>query len=224
MNQQLVHVYFVPGMAANTTIFEHIKLPENIFKTHYIPWKLPKKKETIEEYAKRMCAEIKHENPVLIGVSFGGIMVQEMAKQIAVQKVLIISSVKTKHELPKRMKLAKITKAYKLIPTRIMANSNLLTKFAFGKVIKKRIHLYKKYISMNNTDYLDWAIEQIVMWKQDKPISGLIHIHGENDGAFPVSHIKNYIKVEKGTHIMIINRPNWFNEHLPELILTGTTR
>jgi esterase/lipase len=38
--------------------------------------------------------ENQKENPVLIGVSFGGILVQEMAKHIDARKVIIISSVK----------------------------------------------------------------------------------------------------------------------------------
>jgi thioesterase domain-containing protein len=36
--------------------------------------------ESLDEYAKRIAEKIKLENPVLIGVSFGGILVQEMAK------------------------------------------------------------------------------------------------------------------------------------------------
>ena len=35
-----------------------------------------------------MCEEITHKNPVLLGVSFGGILVQEIAKIIEVQKIL----------------------------------------------------------------------------------------------------------------------------------------
>jgi esterase/lipase len=48
----------------------------------------------LDDYAKRIAKKIKRENPVLIGVSFGGILVQEMAKHINTRKVIIISSVK----------------------------------------------------------------------------------------------------------------------------------
>lgn len=222
MNQELIHVYFMPGMAANPSIFEYIKLPEDVFKIHWLEWKIPEQEETIENYAKRMCEEIKHKNPVLLGVSFGGILVQEMAKLITVKRLIIVSSIKTKYELPNRMKLAKLFNVYKLVPTRLMSNVNLLAKFAFGKTVTKRIELYKKYLSVSDKRYLDWAIEQVVLWKQKLPLDGIIHIHGDKDAIFPVRHIKNYISVKSGTHIMIINRPYWFNEHLPGIILSGS--
>ncbi len=63
-------------------IFERIQLPEETFEMHLLEWFLPEQNESLEAYAKRMTLKIKHENPVLIGVSFGGILVQEMARII----------------------------------------------------------------------------------------------------------------------------------------------
>ncbi|WP_370215045.1 alpha/beta hydrolase [Mesoflavibacter profundi] len=219
MNQEIIPVYFMPGMAANPTIFEYIKLPEDRFKIYWLSWKIPLKNETLQEYAKRMCDDVKHDNPVLLGVSFGGILVQEMSKYIKVRKLFVVSSVKTKHELPRRMKLLKATKAYKLLPTQLMSNVELLAKYAFGETITKRVELYKKYLSVNDKSYLDWAIEQIICWEQDQPIPNAIHIHGDSDMVFPCNHIQNCVKLKGGTHIMIINKYKWFNENLPKLIL-----
>ncbi|MEW7291548.1 alpha/beta hydrolase [Aquimarina sp. 2304DJ70-9] len=218
MKQQVTYVYFVPGMAADVSIFEYIKLPETHFECHMIPWKIPGKKESIEDYAKRMCLEIKHKNCVLIGVSFGGIMVQEMSKYVDVKKLIIISSIKNRGELPKRIKIARKTKAYKLLPTSIVSRIENWEKLAFGDFAKKRAAMYQRYLSINDKTYLDWAIEKMVCWDQEEPPAGLIHIHGEKDIVFPISNIKNCIVVDKGTHVMIVNRARWFNKHLPEII------
>jgi hypothetical protein len=81
MQKEKLHLYFVPGLAASTAIFEHIKLPKDKFEIHLLPWLVPiSKEESIQSYAQRMCENIKEKNHVLIGVSFGGIMVQEMSK------------------------------------------------------------------------------------------------------------------------------------------------
>jgi len=218
MLQEVTHIYFVPGMAADVSIFENIKLAKEKYAMHMIPWKLPKNKETITEYAKRMCQEIKHKKSVLIGVSFGGIMVQEMSKHLDLRKLIIISSVKTKHELPKRMKVVRKTKAYKLFPTGILSRINDWEKLAFGEFAKKRAAMYQKYLSVNDKHYLDWAIKNVVCWDQDQPIPGLVHIHGDKDLVFPIGHIENCIILENGTHAMIINRARWFNERLPQII------
>ncbi|MBL7559372.1 alpha/beta hydrolase [Olleya sp. YSTF-M6] len=218
MSQQVIPVYLMPGMAANPTIFEHIKLPEHQYQIHWLEWKIPENNESISSYAKRICQDIKHDNPVLIGVSFGGILVQEISKLINTKKVIIVSSVKTKHELPKRMKLLKATKAYKILPTQLLSNIDLLAKYAFGNTITKRIELYKKYLSVSDKNYLDWAIEQVVCWEQEQPIDGVVHIHGDNDLVFPFSNLSDCITIKGGTHIMIINRYRWFNQNLPKLI------
>jgi len=60
------HIYFVPGLAAGKEIFENISLPSEAYEIHIIEWLIPSKKETIIEYAKRMAAEVKHPNSVLI--------------------------------------------------------------------------------------------------------------------------------------------------------------
>jgi esterase/lipase len=214
-----IHVYFMPGMAAGSSIFERIKLPEEVFEMHLLEWIMPEKKETLQQYAKRMAEKIKHENVVLIGVSFGGILVQEMAPFVNPRKVIIISSVKCNKELPRRMKIAKTTKAYKILPTSLAQNVEALAKYAFGDLIKQRVKLYEKYMTMRDKNYLDWAIEQVVCWERTEIDQNVIHIHGDADEVFPSKNIKEFINVKGGTHIMILNRFRWFNSNLPEIIL-----
>ncbi len=208
----------MPGMAASPTIFEYIKLPESKFEVHWLEWQIPEENETLHDYAKRMCNFVKHKDVVLLGVSFGGILVQEMSKIIKVKKLFVVSSVKSHHELPKRFKLLKVTKAYKILPTQLVSNIDLLAKYAFGESIKKRIDLYKKYLSVNDTAYLDWSIKQVVCWDQEEPNPDAIYIHGDKDVVFPHSCEGECIVLKGGTHIMIINKYKWFNENLPKLI------
>ncbi|AUP80813.1 alpha/beta hydrolase family protein [Flavivirga eckloniae] len=219
MNEATIHVYLMPGMAANPTIFEYIELPKNQFEIHWLEWMLPLEDESLSDYALRMVNNIKHDNVVLIGVSFGGVLVQEMSKHIQVKKLIIISSVKSMHELPTHMILAKKTKAYAFVPTQLAGNIELLAKYALGGSVKKRLDLYKKYLSVNDSRYLSWAIKQIVCWNQNDILPGVVHIHGDKDLVFPIKNITNCITIKNGTHIMIINKYKWFNENLPRIIL-----
>jgi pimeloyl-ACP methyl ester carboxylesterase len=214
-----IPVYMMPGLAANSLIFENIKLPESTFEIHLLDWEIPKSNETLVEYAKRMAQFVKHEKAVLVGVSFGGVLVQEMALFLDLRKLIIVSSVKSNLELPLPMKIAKTTKAYKLMPTSLFQNIESLVKLSFGNVIKQRIKLYQKYMSMREKVYLDWAIEQMVLWNRKEVDKNVIHIHGDADAVFPIKNIKNCIVVKGGTHIMILNKYKWFNENLPRIIL-----
>ena len=214
-----IPVYFMPGLAANPSIFERIVLDEAFFEIVLLEWEMPLEKETLQDYAKRMVSKVTHPSPVLIGVSFGGILVQEMAKFVEARKVIIISSVKSNLEFPTSFKVAKTTKAYKLIPMSLLANVESLLKFSFGSKINQRISLYKKFLSVRDIRYLDWAVEQIMLWDRIDVDKSVIHIHGETDDVFPIKNIQNCIVLKGGTHIMIWSKFKWFNENLPKIIL-----
>lgn len=210
----------MPGMAASPAIFERIQLPEDTFEMHLLEWEIPNKGESLSAYAQRVAEKVQHENPILIGVSFGGVLVQEMKPFLKPKKVIIISSVKSNTEFPKRFKVAKSTKAYKLIPTQLFENIESLVKFSFGSsIVKQRLALYEKFLAVRDKRYLDWAIEQIINWSRIEIDPEIIHIHGDSDEVFPPKNIKNFIPVKGGTHIMILNKYRWLNDNLPKIML-----
>lgn len=215
-------VYLMPGMAANPRIFEYLNFPEE-FEVIWLSWKLPKTDESLQDYAERMCEDIHHQNPILIGVSFGGVLVQEMSKIVKTKKIVIISSVKSHHELPPKMKFARESGIYKYLPTGFLDYIYQIDRLPVGNFVKKRVQLYKTYLSINDKDYLDWSIQNILYWQQEKPPENLIHIHGNQDLVFPIKYIKDCITIDGGTHIMILNRFRWFNDHLSKYLKTHTT-
>ena len=218
-NQDTIYnVYLMPGMAANPLIFEGLDLPGN-FVIHYLEWLLPKEKESLSSYCKRLSADIKGSNIILIGVSFGGIIVQEISKIISVKKTIIISSVKTKKELPFMMTIGKSTGLYKYVPVNWIDNVESLAKFVFGPSIKKKIGLYRKYLSVRDEHYLRWCIDKIINWNNEKVSKNLIPIHGSLDLVFPSIYISNAIIVKNATHAMILTKVSWLNKNIPELIL-----
>ncbi|MCH9661946.1 MAG: alpha/beta hydrolase, partial [Bacteroidetes bacterium] len=154
----MTHIYFVPGLAASREIFKNIILPRDQFEIHILEWLIPKKNDSITSYAARMASRIEHKNAVLVGVSFGGVMVQEMNAFLSLQKLIIVSSIKNKNELPKRLLFVRKTGVYKLLPTGWALSVKDLTKLAIGPRSKKRLRLYQEYLSVRDKAYLDWAI------------------------------------------------------------------
>jgi hypothetical protein len=214
-----ISVYFMPGLAANPSIFERIALPEDLFDTYFMEWEIPLDEETMSEYAQRISKKVIHKNSVLVGVSFGGILVQEMAPFLDVKKIIVISSVKSNLEFPTAFKLAKTTKAYKLLPTSLIESVYNLAKFTFGEKVIKRLKLYQMFLTVRDKKYLDWSIEKIILWERIKVDPNVIHIHGDADEVFPIKYIQNCIVVKGGTHIMILTKYKWFNANLAKIIL-----
>lgn len=209
----------MPGMAANHQIFENIKLNSKLYSFNYLEWLEPKKHETLEDYTKRLCVNITHENPILIGVSFGGIVVQEIAKQIKCEKVIIISSVKDPSEFPPRIKWAKKFKLYYLFPTaHINTLERITKKIVSSKKIQHRIAMYQKYLSVRSKNYLDWAFKNVILWENKNPIANVYHLHGTSDHIFPSKRIQNAEYLENGTHIMVMINAQWINKKLQEIL------
>ena len=217
MSSKTIHVYLMPGMSANSLIFEKIEFPSN-FTLHYLEWIDPRKDESLEDYAKRFSKLIIHKNPVFIGVSFGGVLVQEISKIIKHKKLIIISSIKCNGELPSHMKFGKITKSYKLLPLKWINDFESLISFVLGPKITNRLELYRKYLSVRDENYLNWSIRELIEWKQNQPIDNIIHIHGSKDRIFPSNLLRDYIELPGGDHAMILKRAEWLNKKIPQLI------
>ena len=201
------HIYFIPGTAANSRIFDRVEFPKEAFEIHFLEWLLPSSKnESLASYAKRLCVNINHINPILIGVSFGGILVQEMSKIINCEKLVIISSIKNKSELPKNLQFIKKTKLYLLAPIHFITFTENLLSYLFGKRVQRRIDAYKIYLSQRNPLYLKWAIKEALCWNQENSIPGIIHLHGDKDIVFPIETINGCIPIKNGSHVMIVTK------------------
>ena len=218
MKASKTKVYFVPGLAAGEEIFRNIKLPEEDFEVEIISWIIPEKNESISDYAKRMASFVKEMNSVLIGVSFGGVIAQEMSFFLNLKKLIIISSIKTKHELPSRLKWVKRLKAYKILPTGLIISSRDLTKLAVGPRSKKRLKIYDEYLHVRDKRYLDWAVKNMVCWNREEALPQVYHIHGDEDKVFPLKNIKGAIVIPGGNHIMLLTKGVKISEKIVEII------
>ena len=77
-------IYLISGLGADERAFQHLDL--RAYDVIYIAWIEALKKETLAHYAGRLLAQVSTKKPILIGLSFGGMIAIEMAKQIETEK------------------------------------------------------------------------------------------------------------------------------------------
>ena len=200
------NVYYISGLGADERVFSYLKLTDA--KEKYIKWVVPEKRESLSNYCKRLIPQIDLTNDIiLIGVSFGGIVAQEIAKIIKVKKVIIISSVKSAKEFDWKLSCVRFLKLHRLVPSRFLKWSNLVTgNYYFSTQTKAESDLLKLIIKDTDRFFMKWAIEEIMSWNNNQLNSDLTHIHGDRDRIFPMGRIKNAINVRNGGHFMIVNR------------------
>lgn len=208
--------YLISGLGADERAFKYLDLGNN--KTHFIKWVEPlDKEESISNYAKRLAVNITAPNPVLIGLSFGGIMCSEIAKHIPVKKIILISSAKTKHEIPTYYRLAGGAGLQKVVPVKPLMNESLLF-WLFGSDNPEVKQLIRDYIANASMSYIEWAIDKIITWEHSTPNPLISHIHGTADRILPVRYIKDYIPVKNGGHFMLMDQAGEVNRILKKLL------
>lgn len=197
-------IYCISGLGADEKIFSNLAI--NGYELQHIPWLRPQKRETLHHYASRMAEPIKDPNSLLIGVSFGGMLSIEIAKQIPLKKIFIISSIKSVAELPQWMKLVGKMQLNKFLPIRSFKFTEKLDNDRLGVSNEEERQMVLAYRRSSDQVYVNWAVNQVLNWKNDWQPEGLVHIHGDKDKMFPIKKINAHHVIKDGTHLMIYNR------------------
>ncbi|MEO6638410.1 MAG: alpha/beta hydrolase [Ginsengibacter sp.] len=210
------HIYCVSGFGADERVFAKLKF--NNCKVHFIPWLIPERKETLAVYAKRMAEGIDQKNPVLFGLSFGGMICIEIAKFIKTEKVILISSVASFRERPLWMKVTGKSRLNKIFPLRSFRLFEPVQNYNLGITNKEELTLVREYRTSISPRYTNWAVDQIVNWKNDWQPKNLVRIHGTKDHMFPIKKIKADYIIQGGGHFMIMNKAAEINTVLNTIL------
>ncbi len=203
-------------MGADEKAFDHIHLAG--YELVYLPWLTPQRGEAIQDYAARMCLAIKEDKPVLMGLSFGGMIGIEMAKLIDTHKIILISSIHSKKQMPRWMRVAGKLKINRLIPMRPYKILESIQNRRMGVTTKAERELVNNYRKNTSQVYIDWAINEILNWKNEWQPPGLYHIHGDADKIFPIQKLTPTHTVKAAGHLMIFNRAAAVNKYLKAII------
>lgn len=209
-------IYCISGLGADEKVFKNFFL--NGFQVKHILWLKPLKGEKIQDYARRMALSISDSQPVLLGVSFGGMIGIEIAKQMKLEKLIIVSCIKSANELPRWMRVAGKMKLNKFLPTRSYKFTEKVDNNRIGIATEEEREMVKAYRRAADPQHLEWAINEILNWKNDWQPENIIHIHGDKDRIFPVKKTKPDHIVKDGTHMIIYNRAGEISKFIEEAI------
>jgi len=190
-------------LGTDERVFSHLSINA---KMKFIPWLRPLKNETIRKYSLRMGEKIQHPSPVLLGVSFGGMIAIEIAKQIPLAKLIIVSSIKTANELPRWMKLTGKFQLHKILPTRSYKITERYDNRRLGISNEEELKLVNAYREKMDPVYYNWAVHQVLSWKNNWYPGDIVHIHGDHDKIFPVKNLNPTHIIQGGSHIMMLNK------------------
>lgn len=210
-------LYIISGLAADSRVFTHIKLPPN-FEAVHLHWIPPQKKEPLSSYSLRLAEKIDTTEPfVLLGLSMGGMIATEIAKRYQPAATILFSSVPLSSHLPKRFMLAKRLGLYKLVPVSLLKSASMIKRVFALEAPEDKIIL-RQVVKDSDPAFIRWAIEAVLKWDNKELPQPLYHIHGTKDEILPVKNTKPTHTIEKGKHLMVMTRAGELNEFLKEVL------
>jgi pimeloyl-ACP methyl ester carboxylesterase len=191
-------------LGADQRVFKFINLP-GVEMVH-VQWLPPGRHEPLGTYARRLLSQIDAQQPVsLLGVSFGGIVAQELASLLLCRRVIILSSIKGPVEMPWTISLVRRTGVHRLVPGWLLKAGNTLTgNYYFSIRTRAEARLLRDIIRDTDPSFLRWAVNEVVRWQPPASVPGLVHLHGTADRIFPADRIQNFIPIPGGGHFMIV--------------------
>jgi len=210
-------LYQISGLGANGNAFRNLRLNQD-FEQVNIPWLEPEKEESLAHYSERMLDKINPtEEFLLMGLSFGGIIVQEMNRFIHPKHTFLLSTVKNREELPMLFRFSSQVNAHKIIPMSFLTSNHV-----FSYMMLRKLYYTKKEDALDDifeykdANYLKWSIHKIVNWDHSKTYNEehITHIHGNKDIVFPINNIKDCKIIDGGTHIMVMQKPKAVSQEI----------
>jgi pimeloyl-ACP methyl ester carboxylesterase len=209
--------YFISGLAADQRVFNHIRLPKG-FEAIYLTWISPQHEETLQHYALRLAKSINTNEPfILIGLSFGGMLATEIAKQLKPLCTILISSIPVSDHLPGYFKAAGRMGLHKMVPVSLVKSAAATKRFLTHESATDKKLLWK-IIDESDPRIIRWGMDAILKWDNKELPKTFWHIHGSKDEVLPIKYTKPTHIINGGGHMMIMEHADEVNKILGEVL------
>jgi pimeloyl-ACP methyl ester carboxylesterase len=212
-------LYLLPGLGADGRMFipqQPLGLPYDRHRddrTH--------KNDTLRTYAHRLCEQVSPSNQDfgLLGVSLGGMLAVEMSKILNPKLTILVSSAKTRRELPPIIRRMRSIGHHHLLTGERLRRLLVRRIYSHDDVPKIYKEVYREMIHDKSITFLQWAVNAIGHWDNlHIPTNRIYHIHGDKDVTLPHRYVSCDVIIPNGSHYMVASRAEDVNRQIKAFI------
>jgi len=199
-------IFFIPGLGANEMVFDNIgDLP--LDKVN-VKWLDNEGDEHINSYAQKLINIYKiSKNDTVAGLSFGGILAQEIARILELEKVILISSFRDNTDLRSVYRFGLKTGLYRLAPNFRIPVIDEIIAYNLNSENQDSKPILKKMLEQTNYELLKWSLQKIAELPKRPDDNFTIHnIIGNNDKILKTWHNDHTTIIEGGSHFMVYEK------------------
>lgn len=195
--------YLIPGLGADERVFRRLRLVGTV---HMLSWLAPESPtEPLAHYAARLAQAVPPAEPCwLVGVSFGGLLAQEIARLRPLAKVVLISSLGSPRELPVPLRLAGAARLHRLVPFGLISRLPRLAQWFFGARGGTEYRLLRQILRDTDPAFARWATGQLLAWR-GPGLPGAVRLHGTRDRLLPAGSACIDYRVPGAGHFLIVS-------------------
>jgi pimeloyl-ACP methyl ester carboxylesterase len=198
-------------------VFHRIQLPQG-YEAVFLDWITPQKEESLSAYALRLATTIDISEPfVLVGLSFGGMLATEIAKQHHPAATILISSIPVSSHLPGYFRMAAKLHLHKIVPVSLLKSSAAAKRF-FTRERADDKKLLWQIINESDSRLIKWSMHAILSWQNEIVPQPVYHIHGTRDEILPIRYTQPTHTIAKAGHMLVMTRPDAVNEILSHVL------
>lgn len=208
------------GLGADWRVFA---FQQREFPNLIVPeWRIPHPSDTLTSYCRRMASEFDFEGPVIVGgISFGGIVATEFARHVDARACLLISTIRSTRQLPRRIRLAgKFRGLVHLAPfaplQQVARQIGESKRLPLSPLVKRVL----RQLADADPRVIRWSIEQLFRFGEVSLDIPVRHIHGDRDPVFPIRWVEPDEVVHGGGHLLPWTHPRRVNAFLRQALET----
>ena len=209
----------LPGLSASREVFEP-QLQQ--FPNAIVPdWPEPNPGETFAAYAERFSEQLRPHRPCILGgMSFGGMLAQEMARFLKPEGLLLMATIRGPDELPLYGRIGKRFRGLiPYLPMRVLQTltgvfecPGVRSLFPFRRILARQFR-------EANRELFRWSLDQICRWSEPPVVDCPVwHIHGDNDLVLPASRTTPDCLVAGAGHVLSLSHPQDINRFIRECL------
>lgn len=209
--------YLIPGLGADERVFRRLRLTGAVHVLSWLPPQSPT--EPLAHYAARLAAAVPvGERCWLAGVSFGGLLAQEIGRLRPLARVVLISSLGNPLELPPLLRLAGATGLHRLVPFGLLKWLPRLAQWFFGARGGTEYRLLRQILADTDVRFARWATAQLLSWRG--PGLPAVRLHGTHDRLLPADAAAIDYAVPGAGHFLIVSHAAQVSRFLNNLAET----
>ena len=188
-------IYFLSGMGADGRLLQPQAVAFPTLKC--LPWRVPGKGESVAAYALRMLEALPEGPCILGGISFGGVIAQEMAAIRPPIGIVLISSLSS----PAEIALPTTKRGGTLFARAGRGFARLASPFA--PLLPCADGLALQMLADSDSRFLAWAMNALVRWTPPAfPDVPTLRIHGTRDLLIRPHSWEGIVRIPGGGHLL----------------------